>query len=294
MRLRNLFVLALVFVLPFLASSAYADGIVGSDLGTFAILGGAGVAINGTGSVITGSVGGCCNATAVTGVIPTNFTISGGTVQEGGSTAILAQGELGTAIGDLNSLASLATPIVGGNLTGLTLLPGVYSVGAATTNLAGTLTLNGLGNSNATWVFLVSSTLITSTGSSVVVEGTGSGTGNVFWNVGTSATLNGPAFVGNVFANQMIGVGTGVTDPCGTLATQVASVTLAGTDTIGIGCAGGLTATTTGGVTVVTGAGSGPPPITTPEPGTFALLLSGLLAMVFLTFCKSRVSWLTC
>src|SRR6266852_278909 len=124
MRLRALSILVLVLALPLLAVSAYADGILGPDLSTFAILGGAGVAINGTGSVITGSVGGCCVATAVTGVIPTNFTISGGTVQSGGAIAASAQGQLGTAITALSGMTpngSVST------LGGLVLAPGVYS-----------------------------------------------------------------------------------------------------------------------------------------------------------------------
>ncbi|MGB2886763.1 MAG: hypothetical protein WBC04_03625, partial [Candidatus Acidiferrales bacterium] len=57
--------LSFLAFLIFLAPSACADSL-GPDLSTFATLGGAGVAINGTGSVIDGSVGGCCNATAVT------------------------------------------------------------------------------------------------------------------------------------------------------------------------------------------------------------------------------------
>ena len=55
---------SLLVLIPalFLVPNANADGIIGTNLSTFAILGGAGVAINGTGSVITGSVGGCCVA----------------------------------------------------------------------------------------------------------------------------------------------------------------------------------------------------------------------------------------
>jgi hypothetical protein len=105
MRLRCLCLLVLaVMVLPLLVPNAYANTIIGPDLSTFAILGGGGVALNGTGNTIFGSVGGCCNATAVTGVIPTNFTMAGGTVQQGGGVATNAQGELTTAIGDLGLL----------------------------------------------------------------------------------------------------------------------------------------------------------------------------------------------
>jgi alkylation response protein AidB-like acyl-CoA dehydrogenase len=89
--------------------------ILGSDLSTFAILGGGGVAINGTASVITGSVGACCVAVAVTGTIPTNFSISGGTVQMGGTTAAAAQGELVTAMTALSNMGLGANkPSLGG------------------------------------------------------------------------------------------------------------------------------------------------------------------------------------
>src|ERR1700675_4361049 len=69
MRLRIFFVLALVFVLPLLAVSAYADSL-GPDLSTFAVLGGTAVTnASGTGAptLITGNLG---SATAVTGFPP--------------------------------------------------------------------------------------------------------------------------------------------------------------------------------------------------------------------------------
>jgi hypothetical protein len=294
MKLRAFSMLVLVLVFSLFAGSAYADPILGSDLSTFAILGGAGVAINGTGSVITGSVGGCCVATAVTGVIPTNFTISGGTVQMGGATAISAQGELGTAITALTGLG-LGTPE--SLLGGLTLTPGVYS-SSAIMSLTGTLTLDGQGNANALWVFNVGSALNTASSSVINVTNTGSGAG-VYWVLPTtsgSATLgSNSVFAGNILANISITAGTNVTDPCGRLLTQTASVTLAGTDTIGIGCSGALAGSNglSGGGTIITSPG-GVPVITpspfkaVPEPGTLALLSFGLLGMVFLTFRKSR------
>jgi hypothetical protein len=292
MRVRAISILVLVIVLPLVAVTARATSVIGPDLSTFAILGGAGVTIDGTGSVITGSVGGCCNATAVTGVIPTNFTISGGTVQKGGGTAIAAQGQLGNAIFDLGLLGPGTLESV--NLGGLTLSPGVYTVPAGTTNLTGTLTLDGGGHADAAWVFQLPSTLITSPGSLVKVINTGGSLANVgvFWNVGSSATLDGGGSLGSTFAGivlanqsiQLTGAG-GVTDNCGALYTQVASVTLAGKDVIGIGCNGGLTVTDIGGGGVSVGGGG--IPAVTPEPGTFALLSSGL-ALGFLKRCKLR------
>jgi hypothetical protein len=156
-------------------------------------------------------------------------------------------------------------------------VPGVYSF-SSTALLTGALTLNGGGNANAGWVFQIPSALTAAIGSSVNVIGTGSGAG-VYWDVGSSATLNGAVFEGNVLANQSITVGTGVTDNCGRLLTQVASVTLAGTDNISIGCSGSLTGSNglSGGLSVPPippGGGPTTTPTTLPfaaipEPGTF-------------------------
>jgi Ice-binding-like/PEP-CTERM motif len=296
---RSCLLLLPLLILPLLAPSAYADPILGSDLSTFAILGGGGVMINGTGSVITGSVGACCSAVAVTGVIPTNFTQSGGTVQMGGLTATSAQSQLGAAITALNGTTTTGS-ILGGVLGGLTLPPGIYS-SAAAMGLTGTLTLDGLGNANALWVFLGASTLITASSSTVNVINTGSGAG-VYWVLPTgsgSATL-GPnsVFDGNILANQSISVDTNVTDSCGRLLTQVASVTLAGTDTIGIGCSGttaGSNGLSGGGTITAPGPGGGTSSVTAlpfapvggggggsavPEPGTLTLLGIGIAGLV--------------
>jgi hypothetical protein len=80
-----------------------------------------------------------------------------------------------------------------------------------------------------------------------------------------SATLgSNSTFEGNILANQSITLGTNVTDPCGRLLTQVASVTLAGTDTVGIGCSGILLGSNglSGGGTITTPPGGGPPVVT--------------------------------
>jgi hypothetical protein len=294
MRLRSIFLVVLALVLPMLASSAYADSILGTDLSTFTILGGAGVTIGGTGTILDGSVGACCTATSVTGVIPTNFNITGGTVQMGGGVAADAQNELSTAMTALSGMAPTGSV---SSLGGLTLTPGVYS-SSSTMNLTGTLILDGQGNANALWVFQVGSALTTASGSTVKVINAGSGAG-VYWvlKTGSGTATLGPnsTFIGNVLANIGVVVDTNVTDSCGRFLTETASVTLAGTDTVGIGCAGQLAASNglSGGGTLSTGP-SGIPlitpltPASTPEPGTFALLLSALLPMALVTFRKLR------
>jgi hypothetical protein len=172
---------ALLLCVP---SQGLAVPILGSDLASFAILGGGGVTIGGTGSVINGSIG-AYPTTSITGVIPTNFNISGGTVQSGGAVAQNAQiPQLTDAINALTGLAP-GTPETA--LGGLTLGPGVYTSEAAM-DLTGILTLDGGGNASAQWVFLVGSSLTTASSSVVNVIDTGAGAG-LFWVMGQSASL---------------------------------------------------------------------------------------------------------
>jgi len=134
------------------------------------------------------------------------------------------------------------------------------------------------GNSNALWVFLESSSLNTASGSVVTVINDGSGAGvGVYWLTTASASLGGTSgpsiFYGNILASTSITVGTGVTDPCGSLMTTTASVTLAGDDTITAGCQGGGALN---GTTITPFASS------IPEPGTFFLLAPGLAGLAIL------------
>jgi hypothetical protein len=301
----------LAWILSLLVPNANADGIIGTNLSTFAILGGAGVAINGTGSVITGSVGSYPNVapTAITGTIPTSFTEPVGTVQIGGGIATSAQGELGTAINGLSGMTP-NFPVIS-TLGTITLGPGVYSAPSGLTLTGGTITLNGGGNANALWVFQVGSSLTAQSSTVINVINTGSGAG-VYWVMPAGSAMLDPnvTFEGNILANASITLATNDTDPCGRLLTQTASVTLAGMDVVGAGCttglggstallagssglSGGGTLTTSGGTTTVTpapfqstggGGGGGGTPV--PEPSTFGLLLAGLLPLGLLALRK--------
>jgi len=110
-----------------------------------------------------------------------------------------------------------ATPLVT-DLAGLNLVPGLYSFGAAATNLSGTLTLNAQGDPDAVWIFQASSSLITSPGSTVAFSNLPPGVTaaelacNVFWTVGSSATIDTTTnFIGTILASASITVNQGAT-----------------------------------------------------------------------------------
>ena len=116
-----------------------------------------------------------------------------------------------------------ATPVAASALGGLTLAPGVYSGGAL--DLTGTLTLDAHGDSGAVFIFQAASTLITASASRVELVN-GASACNVFWKVGSSATLGTTTrFKGTILALASITVNTGATVD-GRLLARTAAVTL--------------------------------------------------------------------
>ncbi|MDZ7721552.1 MAG: ice-binding family protein [candidate division KSB1 bacterium] len=116
-----------------------------------------------------------------------------------------------------------------GQLGGLTLAPGLYvnstSTGISGSGAQGVLTLDAGGNANAVWIFKMGSTLVTDSGTRIVLAG-GAKWQNVYWAVGTSATLGtNSSFVGNILADQSITLATGAVLH-GRALTRVASITL--------------------------------------------------------------------
>jgi len=136
-----------------------------------------------------------------------------------------AKNDLTIAYGNAAGRTPDTTFVSGDNqLGGQTLIPGVYRFGgAATANLIGNLTLSG--DASSVWIFQATSSLITASSSTVTLTG-GAQACNVFWQVGTSATIaTSTSFVGTIMADQSIALQTGATLQGRALA-SVAAVTL--------------------------------------------------------------------
>jgi hypothetical protein len=280
MRLRTLPLVVLALAISSLTSSAHADSILGTA-GNFAVLAGSTVTNTGTSVIGAGNLG-VWPGTAITG-FPPGIVTAPGTINDGDAVASQAESDLGTAFTTL-ATEPVTTVLTGTDLGGLVLTPGVYYF-ASSAQLTGTLTLNAEGNPDAVWIFQIGSTLTTASDSSVVIENQGADADNgLFWQVGSSATLGTTTdFLGNIVALTSITLDTGATDNCGRVLAENGAVTL-DDNTISTACANVSGESGSGGLS---GNGS---PVSTPEPGTLALLMLGLLSVGFLTLRKSRSS----
>jgi hypothetical protein len=248
-----------------------ANPILGATLAGFAVLGGTTVTNTGA-TTIKGNVG-VSPGTSITGTATISIT---GTYHTGNDpVGVGAQNLIITAFNSLSHLGPGTTEPA--DLSGLTLLPGIYTVPAGVTNLTGTLTLNGNGNANAAWVFLMPSTLITSPGSVVKVINTGVGAG-IYWDVGSSATIDTTTlFEGNILALTSVTLDHGATIDCGRALAENGAVTMdtntvdstdcQGTAGAGIGSNG-----FNGGFDVEGSVVTLLPYSEVPEPGSLALL----------------------
>ncbi len=196
-------VLTLSFVTLMSFSSQAAFAATSPTMGAaapYAVL--ASSAITNTGAtVITGAIG-ISPGTSITGFPP--GTVTGAT--DNADAASLAAETAATAAFNTAAGETPFTTIAAGTLGGLTLTSGVYQ-SASSLSLTGTLTLNG--DASSVFIFQAGSTLTTASGSKVVLGGTVQAC-NVFWQVGSSATLGTTtAFVGTILAQISATLDTG-------------------------------------------------------------------------------------
>jgi hypothetical protein len=267
--------LAAVFSLA-APSAVLAQGYLGANLRPFAVIAGSTVTCTGA-SNITGDVG-VSPGSAITGFGGAPCTDVG--TLRFPPAADAAKIDLTAAYTTLAGLPCAAT--VGPDLTGLRLTQGVYCVGAAASNLTGTLTLDAQANPNAVFVFQMSSTLITSTGSIVSVVNGGNACG-VQWQVSSSATIAGGTFVGNILALTDISMTSGA-NVTGRALARNGQVTLIGDNISFAACGAGG------------GPGGTPPPFpppgvpTLPQIAEWALLAILLGSGAYLVSRRSRAT----
>lgn len=182
------------------ADNKFSAAAMGSEQ-SFAVLGGSTVTNTGS-SVITGNLG-LHPGTSITGFPPGIVT-----GETHATDAVALQAQTDTTATYLDLAAQACDTTVSADLGGTTLAPGVYC-SASTMGLTGALTLDAKGDPNAVWVFQMGSTLTTAVDSSVVLAN-GADACNVFWQVGSSATLGTTtSFVGNIFALTSISLNNG-------------------------------------------------------------------------------------
>jgi hypothetical protein len=231
----------------------------------YAVLGGQTVTNTGP-SILNASLG-LWPGTAITG-FPPGQVLPPGTTDTTNAVAQQAQSDLTAAY-----LAAAGRPLnatMPADLTGLTLVGGVYAgPSKSPLSLNGTLVLDGAGDPNSVFIFQTDSTLITGSSSTVTLIN-GAQECNVYWQVGSSATLgSGSVFAGNILALTSISVTTGVTVHGRALARNGA-VTL-DTDTFTSPTCAGVTAAPGGPPATSPGGGTGPgggPGVTIPGLGS--------------------------
>jgi hypothetical protein len=221
---------------------------------TFAVL--AGSTVTSTGNTVVNGDLGVSPGLSVTG-FPPGIVTNGATYTGVGSLAGTAQSDLTTAYVDAAGRACPG-PALAGDIGWTTILPGVYC-NSSSVGITGTVTLDGSGNPNAVFIFQIGSTLTTASNNSNVNLIGGASASNVFWQVGSSATLGtSTTFNGTILAQASVTANTGAVLNGRALA-RTGAVTLARN-------------------TIITSpiGGSGTPPPSVPAPPSLILVMAGL------------------
>ena len=184
-------------------AGAAATAVPLASTGSFSVLAGAGITNTGP-TTVSGDIG-TFPTTSINGL--GSMTV-GGTNHAGDAVTQQAKNDLVTAYNV--AAGDGPTNPVAADLAGLTLLPGVYN-SASSMGLSGEVTLNAQGNPDSVFVFQVGSAFTSASGSQISLIN-GAQACNVFWQVGSSATLGtGSSFIGTILALTSITLTTGVT-----------------------------------------------------------------------------------
>ena len=156
--------------------------------------------------IINGDLG-LYPGTSVSGFPPATVN---GTMNVDNTAAQDAQASLLTAYNMLFDLPPGATKT--GNLGGTTIYPGIYTAPATSMAVSsGNLTLDAQGDVNAVWIFQIGSTFDITTGLQVILAN-GAQASNIYWQVGSSATVDvGAVMQGNILAEDSVTINSGAT-----------------------------------------------------------------------------------
>ena len=178
-----------------LAGGAQAQTVPLGAAQSFAVLGGSQVTNTGA-TVIIGDLG-VSPGTEIGGFAP--GTVTEGSIHANDAVAVQAHADAAAAYATLAGLP-VTLDLSGQNLGSRTLPPGVYSF-SSSAQLTGQLILDGDNQDNPLFVFQISSTLTTATASSIVLIN-GADVSNVYFQVGSSATLGtGTMFTGTIISS---------------------------------------------------------------------------------------------
>ena len=166
----------------------------------FGVLAGSTVTSSGA-TIINGDLG-LWPGTAVSGFPP---GIVNGTMHVNDPIAQAAEGDLTIAFNDAAGRSTAPVSITG-DIGGMTLAPGLYKSSSGLDVSIADLTLDAQGDPNAVFIFQMATTLVTGSGRQVILIG-GAQAANIFWQVGTSATLGTTSGMkGNILADQSISI----------------------------------------------------------------------------------------
>ena len=197
-----LLALAIAFAFGFTSLATAATSVQLGTADNFAVL--AGSTLTNTGSSVVNGALGLSPGTSVSGFPP---GVVNGTQLIANNIAAQAQTDLVAAY--VNALGQTPVSTVPTELGGTIKMAGTYDSASGTFGITGTLTLDAAGNPNAVFIFKTASTLTTDGASNVTLVG-GAQACNVFWQVGSSATLGANStFKGNILALQSATLTTG-------------------------------------------------------------------------------------
>lgn len=187
--------------------------------GLYAVLAGGGIT-----NVPTSDVNGDAGSFPTASIDLSDAEVDG-TIHRADAAAGIAQGDLTTAYNEAQGRTLNEIPLTAVNIGGQTLAPGLYSHASSIEITGSNLTLDAQGDSSAVWIFKTAGTLLVDTDRAVILAG-GAKASNVFWAVGTSATLGTRAAMkGTIMADQQVSMANLATLDGRALA-RIASVTL--------------------------------------------------------------------